>query len=171
MLVKFREDVMDLSTDLGADTLTMMTQVLQVQSVEMLEQENTVLLTSDTKYSSLERIFGITERSTTDELMDKLQDDPRVESVQPNFIYYPSSLPDDPSFSSQWNLYNTLSTGSIRADIHYTEAMDFMKSTSLQATPTIIAVLDMGVAYDHPDLKNMMWDGSNCVTDTGAYLG
>ena len=29
----------------------------------------------------------------------------------------------------------------------------------------------MGVAYDHPDLKNMMWDGSKCVTDTGVYLG
>lgn len=34
-----------------------------------------------------------------------------------------------------------------------------------------MAVIDSGVDYLHPDLANKMWDGSHCVSDTGATLG
>ena len=29
----------------------------------------------------------------------------------------------------------------------------------------------MGVAYDHPDLKNKMWNGSSCKDHNGNALG
>jgi thermitase len=35
----------------------------------------------------------------------------------------------------------------------------------------IVAVLDTGVAYNHPDLIGHMWNGINCLSDTGATLG
>ena len=31
-----------------------------------------------------------------------------------------------------------------------------------------MAVIDTGVDYTHPDLANSMWDGTNCVDDTGG---
>jgi subtilisin family serine protease len=34
-----------------------------------------------------------------------------------------------------------------------------------------VAVIDTGVAYDHPDLVNSLWDGSACKSDTNAVLG
>jgi len=34
-----------------------------------------------------------------------------------------------------------------------------------------VGVIDTGVAYNHPDLINNMWDGSNCKDDTGVFLG
>ena len=36
---------------------------------------------------------------------------------------------------------------------------------------TIVAVIDSGVAYNHPDLINSMWNGSNCKDENGAALG
>ncbi len=39
------------------------------------------------------------------------------------------------------------------------------------ATGTIVAVLDTGVDYMHPDLAANMWDGTNCFSDTGMYIG
>jgi subtilisin family serine protease len=38
-------------------------------------------------------------------------------------------------------------------------------------TSTVVAVIDNGVLYTHPDLINQMWDGTSCVSETGAALG
>lgn len=38
-------------------------------------------------------------------------------------------------------------------------------------TKVIVAVLDTGVMYRHSDLSGHMWNGANCVSDTGATLG
>lgn len=34
-----------------------------------------------------------------------------------------------------------------------------------------MAIIDSGVAYNHPDLLPNMWDGSNCKDENGAYMG
>jgi subtilisin family serine protease len=34
-----------------------------------------------------------------------------------------------------------------------------------------VAVIDTGVAYNHSDLINSMWDGSTCKSNTNAVLG
>ena len=34
-----------------------------------------------------------------------------------------------------------------------------------------VAVIDSGVAYNHPDIASNMWDGSNCLNNEGNYLG
>ncbi len=41
----------------------------------------------------------------------------------------------------------------------------------LSATGVIVAVIDSGVAYNHPDLINQMWDGTNCKDENGNFLG
>lgn len=35
----------------------------------------------------------------------------------------------------------------------------------------IIAVIDTGVDYNHPDFENQMWDGRNCKDENGNFLG
>jgi subtilisin family serine protease len=77
-----------------------------------------------------------------------LDADPRVAYAQPSYLYHADGVPDDPSFSSQWSLDQ-----SNDADIDAPEAWD----TATDATGTIVAVIDTGVQYDHPDLAANMW--------------
>ena len=42
--------------------------------------------------------------------------------------------------------------------------------TYTSVTDTLVAVIDVGVAYDHPDLVNQMRDGSACKSYTGASI-
>lgn len=32
-------------------------------------------------------------------------------------------------------------------------------------------MIDSGVAYRHPDLAGRMWDGSQCLSESGTFLG
>ncbi len=61
-------------------------------------------------------------------------------------------------------------TGTVDADIDYPEAMSYA-SGRLSNTGVIVAVLDTGIAYTHPEFAGQLWDGRDCVSDTGAYIG
>lgn len=79
------------------------------------------------------------------EVIEALKGDPRVEYVQPNFIYHYSV--NDPLFSEQWGLVDAVYGVAVEDAWRYT-----------QGSPGIIvAVLDTGVDYNHPDLKDNMW--------------
>jgi len=64
------------------------------------------------------------------------------------------TIPNDPAFSQQWNMHNTgQGGGKIDADIDAPEAWD----EANQDSTTIVAVIDTGVEYTHPDLSAIMW--------------
>jgi thermitase len=74
--------------------------------------------------------------------IDKLKDDPNVEYVQLsnlNELYY---VPDDPLFGELWGL----------TKINCTKAWDVAEGNEV-----IVAVIDSGVDYSHPDLSGNMW--------------
>jgi subtilisin family serine protease len=75
--------------------------------------------------------------------------------AEPNYrIYFASTFPDDPNFSEQWGLHNTGQTGGTEdADIDAPEAWDI----ATEANDVIVAVIDMGVDYNHPDLTSNIW--------------
>lgn len=101
-----------------------------------------------------------------------LENDSSVEYAEPNYERSISTIaPDDALFSTQWSLKNTGQVfnsvaGTVGADIDAQPAWDLSLGTS-----TVVAVIDNGVFYTHPDLVNTMWDGTSCVSDTGAVLG
>ncbi len=35
----------------------------------------------------------------------------------------------------------------------------------------VVAIIDTGIEGNHPDISANLWDGSNCLSDTGATLG
>jgi len=81
---------------------------------------------------------------------------------------------NDVDFSKLWWLDNQWQSvnGTIwsqDADINYPEAMNY--ASWRLGTWVVVAVLDTGIAYDHPDLTWHMWNGQNCLSDTGAYIG
>jgi len=88
---------------------------------------------------------------------------PDVVSAEPNYIRKPSTIPSDTSFGQQWALNNTgaFAGGTPDADIDAPEAWDvFTGSRSV-----IIAVIDTGVDYNHPDLVQNIWRNTdeNCT--------
>ena len=97
-----------------------------------------------------------------------------VEKTEPNYLIslqeeIPSS-PDDPYFQNQWPLHNTGQTGGPPgADVDALEAWDIT-----QGNPqVVIAVIDTGIDYDHPDLADNIWqndlelDGEAGTDDDG----
>ncbi len=74
--------------------------------------------------------------------------------VEPNFIVNVDSVPNDSDFGDQWGLNNTGQNGGlIDADIDAVEAWDISTGNS----DVLVAVIDTGVDYTHPDLVDNIW--------------
>lgn len=85
------------------------------------------------------------------------QSDPNVEFAEPNYIVRASAIPNDPGYGQQWGLNNTGQTGGTPgADIRAQNAWDITKGSG----SIIVAVVDSGVAYSHPDLAGNTWVNS-----------
>jgi subtilisin family serine protease len=68
--------------------------------------------------------------------------------------YVPTNWPNDPQFTDQWSLENTGQRGGkTKADISALLAWDKTKGSP----EVVVAVLDSGVDYTHPDLMENMW--------------
>ena len=90
-----------------------------------------------------------------DTLAAELRLNPAVELVEPNFLISRDQVtPGDPRFAEQWALKNTGATGGQPgADIQAAPAWE----TITGAPTTVIAVIDSGIDFTHPDLHNNQW--------------
>ena len=81
--------------------------------------------------------------------------DPQVEFAEPNFVIAKDDvIPNDPRFDEQWTLRNTgQNSGQAGSDINAISAWD----TTTGSRSTVIAVIDSGVDFSHPDLANNQW--------------
>lgn len=100
--------------------------------------------------------------------IERLQGRAEVLYAQPNFIYHIENTPNDPSLGLLWGMSN------IRA----TTAWDTYNGDG----NFVIAVIDTGIAYNHPDLVDNLWvnpgeiagnliddDGNGYVDDIYGY--
>ena len=104
---------------------------------------------------------------TTRQMLATLSANPDVEFVEPNYVIRAASLPNDTSFASQWGLRNTGQvvegqTGIPGADINAPAAWDI--TTGSRAN--IVAVLDTGIDFNHPDLAANVFSAPRAFTVT-----
>ncbi|MEW6103467.1 MAG: S8 family serine peptidase [bacterium] len=85
------------------------------------------------------------------DMIDKLKDNPDVIYVEPNYILKAYITPNDPKFNDQWAL----------PKISAPDAWDIEKGT----TSVIIAILDTGIDYNHPDLSGKIIGSQSFVPD------
>ena len=80
--------------------------------------------------------------------------------VEPNFIYHIDRTPNEPDYVKQWGMHNTGQvtdtnfSGIAGTDIDAERAWDI--TTGSENGP-LIAVIDTGIDYTHPELKDNMW--------------
>ena len=100
-------------------------------------------------------------------LLTELKARSDVAYVEPNYIIHADLIPNDPSFSSLWGLRNTGQViggvaGTPGADISATAAWDI--TTGSRAN--VVAVVDTGIDYTHPDLSANIWSAPTSFTVT-----
>ena len=100
----------------------------------------------------------IPEWASVEEMAQAMSRNPDVLYAGPNYIARITATPNDPFFRYQYALNNTgqdigapgSPSGKAKADIRATLGWEETKG----AAETIIAILDSGVDFDHPDIRN-----------------
>ena len=119
------------------------------------------------KPSGLVRAPG---RSTA-QLIAELSRNPAVEIAEPNFLRWTSGFTaNDPLFPQLWGLRNTAQIlngviGTAGADIKFPAAWEMARTSS---PPVVVAVMDTGVDYNHPDLAGNMWRNPEEIAGNGV---
>lgn len=116
-------------------------------------------------------VFEITESA-----MKVLSQSDLVEYVEPNYIYRANKAPNDPRYFELWGMNNNSKPG---IDIGAEAAWDITTGHR----DVVVAVIDTGINYNHPDLQANMWtndaelngvagvddDGNGVVDDIYGY--
>lgn len=112
--------------------------------------------------------WHLSEAADIEAVLNRLASLPEIVYAEPNYVYMPQVLPDDPDFGLLWHLHNTGQrvnggTGVAGADISAPEAWD--RETG--DPELVIAIIDSGVAYEHPDLIQNVWTNRGEIPDNG----
>ncbi len=97
--------------------------------------------------------------TSVEEAVASYEADPDVAYAEPNFLYHTSALPNDPGFNQLWGLNQPSDR-----DIDAPEAWDVTTGSS----SVVVAVVDTGIAYTHPDLAANIWANPGEIAGDGA---
>jgi subtilisin family serine protease len=121
--------------------------------------------TANGRIRQLRTFVASVPASDSAQALAELRRDPRVRFAERDVTYSVDSLPNDPSLGQLWGLNNTGqvvngSGGTADADIDAPEAW----GTTTGSHSVVVAVIDTGVDYAHPDLAANIWTnpGESC---------
>src|SRR3972149_2456050 len=130
------------------------------ESIQRLHARTGSLKKADLPVTGIRRV-SIAPGLTVSEAVALSRQDPNVLYAEPNYIRRAFVTPDDPDFDQQWGLHSTGQTinttppfsSTPDADIDAPEAWDI----TIGSNQIIVAVIDSGVDYNHPDLTANIW--------------
>lgn len=142
--------------DLGAASLNRKATRFQVERVEPHFQTRSH--NDRTDLPDLSRIYRLHFPSDMDVhlLAHVFDSDPQVEYAEPIPIGYPDMVPNDTMYVQQQHLPQIMAPEAW--DIHHGED---------GAEPVLVAIVDSGVDYLHPDLVANIWTNPNEIPDNG----
>lgn len=99
---------------------------------------------------------GVAANLTLKKVAEELEAHPAVRYVEPNYILDVNRIPNDPLFEDMYSLRNVRQTGgTMGADINVTGVWNEVTGSS----NVVVAIIDSGVDYNHPDLAANMVPG------------
>ncbi len=127
-------------------------------TIEIYESKMLKKLSGDNLY-----LLQIPENSSVEEMVYVMNQNPMVKYAGPNFIARIAVTPNDTFFDFQYALFNSGQNigppgspqGVDRADIKATAAWEETKGDEV----IIVAVIDTGIDFQHPDLQNKVVSG------------
>lgn len=132
ILVKYRDQSVNLQTASGQEASENIMVTQDLIKKESIDAANIALV----------KVPDNTR--TTSEAIAELEQDPRVEYAQPNYQYYTADIGTNDTYAGDlWGLDNSNDT-----DIDAPEAWGLSEGSG----GVVVAVIDTGVAYNHPDL-------------------
>ena len=149
LIVKFREGM---SPDVDFLKTYEVSSAKKISKADKVESKASKSL----KKFGIDRMYlvDLSKKSDLDKTMKDINKDSRIEYAGLNYIYHTTLTPNDPSLDQLWGLHNTgQSGGTDDADIDALEAWDIQTGSS----DVVIAVIDTGVDYNHPDLAGNIW--------------
>lgn len=122
---------------------------------------------------------------TTDSAVKSLNKNSLVSYSEPNYIYRANRVPNDPMYGQLWGMKNIGQkdsdgqVGVAGVDINAEAAWEITTGNK----KTLIAIIDTGVDYNHPDVKDNVWtnaaeangkagvddDGNGVIDDIHGY--
>lgn len=145
IVVKFKPSTVNLKSIQGSAFVESFAVSQDMQQVESVDANNIALMKIDGAQDIQQKI-------------DELKLDPSVEYAEPNYLYYPLSFNDPLTGLLRW-----LTT------IKRYDAQNLYVGNP-SASWALVAIIDVGVAYDHPELINQMRWGASCKSETWILL-
>jgi subtilisin family serine protease len=108
---------------------------------------------------SLLRLAGGGDDATAVRAAAELSANPDVAYVEPNYLFFEQSAPNDPQYRNQWGLRN--SSG---IDIGAEQAWD--RTTG--SDDVVVGVIDSGMDIRHKDLRDNLYHNPNEIPDNGV---
>ncbi len=146
VLVKFRAGI-------SAENMTQALASVQAQAVESIGEIAVTRL----------RLGADVE---VEDAVQRLQQLSQVEYAEPNYLFHTMEvMPNDSRFGELWGMNNTgQSGGTADADIDAPEAWQIQTGSR----EVLVAVIDTGIDYTHPDLAANIWTNPNEVPNNGV---
>lgn len=183
LIVKFKDNL-EISMSMSSEGV-MTTDVASVDALNSeFSVSSAEKLLQDDSVPSLSNVYRFSISEDVDVLAAVVDysNDSSVEFAEPNYIYHlcvpqnsdgslrlvnpsiPINIPNDPYFEQQWALHNTGQMypwdgwhnpppGTPDCDIDAPEAWDIETGDD----DVVVAILDSGVDYNHPDLASNIW--------------
>ncbi len=174
VIVKFKDSSLKLDTNFKEGNIpTAVVSNALAQTASVLEEEEDLVL-KDTLTPGRLGLYETKNGESIEKLIERLKKNPNVEYVEPNYIYQSATINTNDTYKDNlWGLDNTGQTlngtvGTSDADMDVPEAWEI---PGVNTNDVIVAVIDVGVGYHHPDLIDNMWDGTNCLDENGVFLG
>ncbi|MBX9578885.1 MAG: S8 family serine peptidase [Gemmataceae bacterium] len=108
-----------------------------------------VFRTADPGANPEVRAEAVPPGQTVDQAVAGWLTTPGVATAEPNYVYRPAVIPNDTRFGSQYAQHNATTD----IDVDAPEAWD----VTTGSPRTVVAVIDTGVDFTHPDLYKNIW--------------